>query len=50
MKGWTIEQVTQFANISKVKVEVLGKGKVYKQSSIPRSILNRNSKVKVELR
>lgn len=50
MKGWTIKQVTQFANISKVKVEVLGKGKVYKQSSIPRSILNRNSKVKVELR
>lgn len=50
MKGWTIEQVTQFANISKVKVEVLGKGKVYKQSRIPRSILNRNSKVKVELR
>ncbi|MDK8131407.1 penicillin-binding transpeptidase domain-containing protein [Lactobacillus iners] len=50
MKGWTIKQVTQFANISKVKVEVLGKGKVYKQSRIPRSILNRNSKVKVELR
>ncbi|MCT7717115.1 MAG: penicillin-binding transpeptidase domain-containing protein, partial [Lactobacillus iners] len=50
MKGWTIKQVTQFANISKVKVEVLGKAKVYKQSRIPRSILNRNSKVKVELR
>lgn len=50
MKGWTIKQVIQFANISKVKVEVLGKGKVYKQSRIPRSILNRNSKVKVELR
>ena len=50
MKGWTIKQVTQFANISKVKVEMLGKGKVYKQSRIPRSILNRNSKVKVELR
>lgn len=50
MKGWTIKQVTQFANISKVKVEVLGKGKVYKQSRIQRSILNRNSKVKVELR
>lgn len=50
MKGWTIKQVTQFANISKVKVEVLGKGKVYKQSRILRSILNRNSKVKVELR
>lgn len=50
MKGWTIKQVTQFANISKVKVEVLGKGKVYNQSRIPRSILNRNSKVKVELR
>lgn len=50
MKGWTIKQVTQFANISKVKVEVLGKGKVYKQSRIPKSILNRNSKVKVELR
>lgn len=50
MKGWTIKQVTQFANISKVKVEVLGKGKVYKQSRLPRSILNRNSKVKVELR
>ncbi|MCT7677257.1 MAG: penicillin-binding transpeptidase domain-containing protein [Lactobacillus iners] len=50
MKGWTIKQVTQFANISKVKVEVLDKGKVYKQSRIPRSILNRNSKVKVELR
>lgn len=50
MKGWTIKQVTQFANISKVKVEVLGKGKVYKQSRIPRSILNRNSKLKVELR
>lgn len=50
MKGWTIKQVTQFANISKVKVEVLGKGKVYKQSRFPRSILNRNSKVKVELR
>lgn len=50
MQGWTIKQVTQFANISKVKVEVLGKGKVYKQSRIPRSILNRNSKVKVELR
>lgn len=50
MKGWTIKQVTQFANISKVKVEVLVKGKVYKQSRIPRSILNRNSKVKVELR
>ena len=50
MKGWSIEDVHQFSNLTGIKVTLKGSGKVYHQNISPGTILKSNSKLKINLK
>lgn len=50
MKGWSLEELHQFAELTEVKLSIKGSGNVYKQSIAPGKIVKSGEKITINLK
>lgn len=50
MKGWTLDDLQQFANLTDIKLIISGSGRVQNQSILPKSAIKSKDKIKLKLK